>query len=58
VHDLVTKQGIRPTKIQKNELGENSFTFIGPDGVAWQVIEKATTSHRPATKREFVRTSN
>jgi hypothetical protein len=58
VHDLVTKQGIRPTKIQKNELGENSFTFIGPDGVAWQVIEKATTSHRPATKREFVRVNN
>jgi hypothetical protein len=40
VHDLVKKQGIKPTPILKNELKENSFVFVGTDGVAWQIIEK------------------
>ncbi len=58
VYDLVVKQGIKPTKILKNELNENCFTFVGPDGVAWQIIEKTETKSKPATKREFIKTTN
>lgn len=53
VHELLQKQGIKPTAIQKNEFGENSFVFTGPDGVSWQIIEKTNTKFKPETKREF-----
>jgi uncharacterized glyoxalase superfamily protein PhnB len=47
VYDLVQQQGIKPSKILKNEFGENAFVFVGPDGVAWQIIEKTSTTHAP-----------
>lgn len=53
VYDLLLKQNIKPSKIQKNEFGENSFVFVGPDGVAWQIIEKNSSQHQPKTKLEF-----
>jgi hypothetical protein len=53
VHDLVKKQRIVPTKIQKNEFNEQSFFFVGPDGVSWQIIEKKETTHKPLNKLEF-----
>jgi uncharacterized glyoxalase superfamily protein PhnB len=53
VHDLIKKQGIVPTKIQKNEFNEQSFVFKGPDGVSWQIIEKKETINKPLTKLEF-----
>ncbi len=40
VFDNLMKLGIKPRDIQKNEFGENSFVFKGPDGVSWQIIEK------------------
>ena len=42
VYDNLVKLGIKPREIQKNEFGENSFVFKGPDGVTWQIIEKLT----------------
>ena len=53
VYDLIKKQGIIPTKIQKNEFNEQSFTFKGTDGVNWQIIEKLESKHKPVTKLEF-----
>lgn len=58
VFDLVKKQGIQPTKMQKNELGERCFVFKGPDGVSWQIIEKAETNNKPVTKFELQRVNN
>lgn len=54
VYDLIRKEGIKPTTIQKNEFGESSFFFTGPDGAHWQIIEKSETMHKPVTKLEFV----
>jgi hypothetical protein len=53
VYDLVQQQNIKTSKIQKNEFGENAFTFVGPDGVAWQIIEKTTSQNKPVKKLEF-----
>jgi uncharacterized glyoxalase superfamily protein PhnB len=56
VFDLVKKEGIKPTNIQKNEFGERSFVFVGPDGVAWQIIERAAPKNPPKTQFELTRT--
>ena len=53
VYDLVQKQGIKTSKMIKNEFGENSFVFVGPDGVAWQIIERKESQHKPVIKLEF-----
>lgn len=58
VLDLLQKQGIKPSKIQKNEFGENAFVFVGPDGVAWQIIEKFDTKNKPVTKFESKAVNN
>jgi hypothetical protein len=52
VHDLIKKQNISPTPIQKNEFGESSFFFKSPDGVSWQIIEKMESKNKPVTKFE------
>lgn len=38
VHELASRHGLSPTRVRENEFGEDSFLFIGPDGVAWQVL--------------------
>ena len=53
VYDLILKQGIKPSKIQKNEFNENSFVFMGPDGASWQIIEKTTTQNQPKKELKF-----
>ena len=53
VYDLILKQNIKTSKIQKNEFGENTFVFTGPDGAAWQIIEKKSTDYKPLTKLEL-----
>lgn len=50
VHSLVQKHGLHPTPIQKNEFGENSFVFRGPEGASWQIIEKFQVRNLPATQ--------
>jgi len=54
VHKLVTDHKLNPSKIQKNEFGENSFVFSDTAGVSWQLIEKTEpTKNTPATELEF-----
>jgi hypothetical protein len=36
------RAGLRPKAVQKNEFGERSFLFVGPDAVAWQILDAAT----------------
>lgn len=50
VHNLATEHGLSPTPIAANEFGEDSFVFVGPDGVAWEIIEAAPTASRPVTE--------
>jgi hypothetical protein len=59
VFDNLVKLGIKPMVIQKNEFGENSFVFRGPDGVSWQIIEKLNApKYTPVKKLEFKMTNN
>jgi hypothetical protein len=58
VYDNLVKLAIKPTVIQKNEFGERSFIFKGPDGVSWQIIEKMTTTYQPVKKLELKMTNN
>jgi hypothetical protein len=51
VYDNLLKMNIKPTDIQKNEFGENSFVFKGPDGVSWQIIEKLTAPKYNVVKK-------
>ncbi len=51
VYDNLMKLGIKPREIQKNEFGENSFVFKGPDGVSWQIIEKLTAPKYNVVKK-------
>ncbi len=54
VHDLVTKHGLKPSKIQKNEFGEMSFVFRGPEGATWQIIEKMKTTNIPVIELKTI----
>ncbi|MEI8110499.1 MAG: hypothetical protein WCH59_05850 [Chitinophagia bacterium] len=48
VHELISKHGLRPTPTQKNEFGEVSFVFKGPEGATWQIIEQQNKiKHQP-----------
>jgi hypothetical protein len=47
VHGLVVRHGLQPTAIQKNEFGELSFAFRGPEGATWQLIEQKNIRHQP-----------
>jgi len=58
VHGLVTKHGLKPTAIQKNEFGEISFVFRGPEGATWQIIEKMSTKNIPVSKLETIFTKD
>ncbi len=58
VHELALEHHLGPSAIIRNEFDENSFAFTGPDGVTWQIIEGAASSHTPKTKLEFVTTGN
>ncbi|MBR2648810.1 MAG: hypothetical protein IKD55_08210 [Sediminibacterium sp.] len=54
VHMLVTRHGLKPSPIQKNEFGEMSFVFRGPEGATWQIIEKKSSNNKPITKLETI----
>ncbi len=58
IHGLVTKHGLKPSTIQKNEFGEASFIFRGPEGATWQIIEKFNTQYKPVIKLETVFTKD
>ena len=58
VHDLALQNDLNPTKIGENEFGEQSFNFVGPDGVAWQILESPGLANPPVTELEFQDVNN
>jgi hypothetical protein len=56
---LVKRHGLKPMEINKNEFGERSFVFRGPEGASWQIIERMSEpKSTPKTKIEFVFTKD
>jgi hypothetical protein len=53
IYDNLLNMKIKLSKVQKNEFGEKAFTFTGPDGVAWQIIEKTEPKNKPLKKLDF-----
>ncbi len=58
VHSRAQKFGLRPTSIRRNEFGEKSFLFTGPDGVSWQILEDRKPARAPVQKLEYQRVNN
>ena len=58
VHELVTMHDLNPTSVNTNEFGERCFVFSGPGGCHWQIIEKASTQHKPETELKFELTNH
>ncbi len=58
VHDLALEHRLETTGIMDNEFGERSFVISGPDGSAWQVIERAGSKNPPATEFALVTVNN
>lgn len=59
VLSLVKKHYLNPSEVVKNEFGERSFVFRGPEGASWQILEKITsTKNSIKTKTEFVWTKD
>jgi hypothetical protein len=58
VYDLIQKEGIKSSKILKNEFNEQCFTFTGPDGASWQIIEKFETKNKPVKTFQTVSVNN
>ncbi|MEM7049249.1 MAG: hypothetical protein AAF604_06295 [Acidobacteriota bacterium] len=56
VRHLLIDQGIQPGEIRNNEFGERGFVFIGPDGAAWQILDKTDPEPGPVTEFELVKT--
>lgn len=58
VHELAGQHGLSPTSIRSNEFGEDSFLFVGPDGVAWQVLRDDGQRGMPVEVFELVPVGN
>ena len=58
VHALAQDHGLSPTAIARNEFGEKSFLMRGPDGVSWQIIQRAGAKNSAVTKFEFQKVNN
>lgn len=58
VHKLVNQHQLSPSPIQNNEFMEQSFTFTGPGGCHWQIIQKENTVHTPITELKISVTKN
>ena len=58
VYSLVESHDLSPTSIQDNEFGELCFTFVGPGGCHWQIIEEQKINHKPKTELKFELTKN
>lgn len=55
VRKLLTKEGIRPSRILNNEFGERSFVFTGPDGAIWQILKlNQAPKKKPVTEFKLV----
>lgn len=59
VYMLIKRHGIKPSEINKNEFGERSFVFRGPEGASWQIIERLNDpKNMPKVKTEFIFTKD
>jgi hypothetical protein len=58
LHARVTAAKLNPTPVLPDEFGEPSFTFRGPEGTTWQIIEKKESKNKPVTKLQIVRTQD
>jgi hypothetical protein len=58
LHARVTAAKLNPTAVMPDEFGEPSFTFRGPEGTTWQIIEKKESKNKPVTKLQIVRTQD
>ncbi len=58
VHQSASDYGLEPTAILKNEMGEKSFVFTGPDGVSWEILAQPKLKNKPVTKLEMVNVNN
>jgi hypothetical protein len=59
VHRLVKSDStLSAGEITTNEFGERSFVFSDSVGIYWQIIEKMSTRHQPATQVSFIRVNN
>ena len=58
VYALVKSHNLNPTKILKNEFGEDCFLFTGPAGCSWQIIAKPSIHNKPITELKFELTNN
>lgn len=56
---LVKRHGLKPSEVLKNEFGERCFVFRGPEGAAWQILERLQPPKNTSKiKTEFVFTRN
>ena len=58
LHARVTAAKLNPTPVLPDEFGEPSFTFRGPEGTTWQIIEMKESKNKPVTKLQIVRTQD
>lgn len=58
VHQLAEQEGLQPTAIMKNEFGEKSFVFRGPDGVSWQILQQGKIKRAPVTEFKLIEVAN
>ncbi len=58
VHRLAVEQGLSPSAIVKNEFGERSFVFTGPDQVSWQILAPGKIRNTPVRESQTVSANN
>lgn len=59
IYMLAKRHGLKVSEISKNEFGENSFVFCGPEGASWQIIERRNDPKNiPKIKTDFIFTKN
>ncbi len=58
VHSLASDHDLKPTKLMKNEFGEESFFFVGPDGSSWQILEEPKLESQPTTEFKLEKVDN
>lgn len=58
VHTLANEHGLEPTKRIRNEFGEDSFFFVGPDGSSWQILEQPEMNNVVSTEFKLEQVAN
>ncbi|MCY4042001.1 MAG: hypothetical protein OXF72_12245 [Gammaproteobacteria bacterium] len=58
VHRLALEAGLNPRAIERNEFEERSFVVRGPDGAAWQIVEREGSVWEPVTEFQLIDVNN